>query len=217
MKSAMRKSIVIIEDEISVRGRLEKIIQTSEKFQVLASFMRVEPALDFMQANDVWLAILDLGLPGIAHTEAVKCIRAAHPEIEILVHTVFDADENVFSALQHGATDYLIKDDKPESILNALDELAAGGSPMSFAIARKVMEFFRRFEPPKKILPALEPLTAREQEVLRLLYDGNKYRNIAEKLGVSKHTVHDHIKHIYQKLQVHSRVELMHRMIDEDK
>ncbi|MBX3720252.1 MAG: response regulator transcription factor [Turneriella sp.] len=210
----MSESIIIVEDEMAVRARLAGIVEKSEKYRVVAAFHACEPALDFLRENRVWLTILDLGLPGIAHTEAVRCIREADPKMEILVHTVFDADQHVFSALQHGATGYLIKDDRPESIIAALDELAAGGAPMSFAIARKVMEFFRGFKPPPEKTPAqLEPLTAREREVLQLLYEGFKYQSIADKLGVSRHTVHDHIKHIYQKLEVHSRAELMHKTI----
>lgn len=212
----MLKQIVIIEDEMLVRARLTTIIENSGRYAVTASFARCEPALDFIAVNLTWLVILDLGLPGISHTKAVRSIRAANSAVEILVHTVFDADENVFSALQNGATGYLVKDDQPEKIIAAIDELAQGGAPMSFAIARKVMHFFRSAKlPGSKPEFSIEPLTVRENEVLQLLYEGLTYQSIASRLNVLKHTVHDHIKHIYEKLQVHSRGELVHKVVKE--
>lgn len=211
----MLKSIILIEDEMAVRARLVGIIGNSGNYRVVASFSNCEAALEFLCENQVWLAILDLGLPGISHAEAVRSLRAADPKLEILVHTVFDADEHVFTAMQNGATGYLIKDDKPEKMLEAIDELAQGGAPMSFAIARKVMQFFRTVKlPEEKEMQPVEPLTVRENEVLKLLYEGATYQGIANQLGVSRHTVHDHIKHIYEKLQVHSRAELMHRIVE---
>jgi DNA-binding NarL/FixJ family response regulator len=212
----MNPGVVIIEDEMVVRARLTGIVESSGRYQVQASFGRCEEALEFLRENSVWLVILDLGLPGISHNQAVSSIRNLAPKMEILVHTVFDADENVFSALQNGATGYLVKDDQPEKIIAAIDELALGGAPMSFAIARKVMEYFRNTRPPEKKNHAdIEPLTPRENEVLQLLYEGFTYQNIAAHLAVSKHTVHDHIKHIYEKLQVHSRGELVHKAVRE--
>lgn len=210
----MHGSIVLVEDEITVRARLCSIINASEKYRIAAAFNRCEEALEFLKRNRVWLVILDLGLPGISHAEAVRSIRSLDAKMEILVHTVFDADEHVFTALQCGATGYLIKDEQPDRLIAAMDELAAGGAPMSFAIARKVMAYFKsaqRAEPETGFSFTL--LTTRENEVLLLLYEGNTYQSIAEKLAVSRHTVHDHIKHIYQKLEVHSRAELMHRRL----
>lgn len=212
----MLRSVMIVEDEMAVRARLANIVENSGRYTIVASYARCEPALDFLKEYPVWLTILDLGLPGIAHSEAVRRLREADPTMEILVHTVFDADANVFSALQHGATGYLIKDDKPDNIVEAIDELASGGAPMSFAIARKVMAFFRNTKMPQGVRSKPpEPLTPREGEVLQLLYEGFKYQNIAGKLGISRHTVHDHIKNIYKKLEVHSRAELIGREIGE--
>lgn len=213
----MNRSIVLIEDEITVRARLCSIVNASEKYRIIAAFGRCEEALEFLKRNRVWLAILDLGLPGISHAEAVRSIRSLDPKMEILVHTVFDADEHVFTALQYGATGYLIKDAQPDRLLGAIDELAAGGAPMSFAIARKVMAYFKNAQKTgPEVVPSLTLLTARENEVLQLLYEGDTYQSIAEKLAVSRHTVHDHIKHIYQKLEVHSRAELMHKTVKEN-
>lgn len=116
-----------------------------------------------------------------------------------------DEDEQVFASLKAGASGYILKDSLPMQIIAAIEELKAGGSPMSFPIARKVLREFQGFSAREEMKEVVSPLSKRETELLELLYKGDSYKEIADKLCISLHTVHTHIKNIYGKLHVNSR------------
>jgi RNA polymerase sigma factor (sigma-70 family) len=128
-----------------------------------------------------------------------------HPDAEILMLTIHAEDEKVFQAICAGASGYLLKNTGMEEILQAIRQAVAGGVPMSATIARRVMEMFRDFAPRPD--DAARDLTPREREVLKALADGLDYKQIADRLCISMDTVRSHIRHIYEKLQVHSKSE----------
>ncbi len=148
--------------------------------------------------------LCDLGLPGMSGIEFIKKIKAESPSLEIMAHTVFDDRENVFSALKAGASGYLLKGCSPREIIEAIYELHQGGSPMSPKIARKVIHEFQDAEIAEQFV-----LSQREKSILKCIELGMTYKEIATDLSISSHTVHSHIKRIYEKLQSKDRTEAL--------
>jgi DNA-binding NarL/FixJ family response regulator len=198
-------NIIVVEDTKIVRTMLVALLDGQGGHKVVAAVERVEVALDFMANNCVDLVILDLCLPGLSYDLAVKAIKTASPAMDILVYTVSEEDETVFPALKAGATGYILKGAQPLQIIAAIDEIKAGGSPMSPAIARKVLREFQVTPVDEELKEMISPLSSRETEILDLLYQGFNFVQIADKLCISPHTVHTHIKKIYSKLHVNSR------------
>ena len=151
------------------------------------------------------LALIDLGLPDGNGTDLVRALAQQHPACIIVITTLFADDGHVFPALRAGAHGYLLKDQPEERLAAALDGILRGEPPLSPAIARRLLSSFA--EPPAQTLPELEQLTAREREVLVLLSKGCRLPELAERLQISRHTVSDHLKSIYRKLNVNSRAE----------
>ena len=134
------------------------------------------------------------------------------PETPILALTIYDNDEQIFNALCNGANGYLLKNTPPARLLEALREAVEGGSPMSPAIAARVVRLFREFHPPDT---ANYHLTPQETELLKLLVEGHYKKTAAHALGISFHTVSFHLKGIYNKLQVHSKTEAVAKALRE--
>lgn len=151
------------------------------------------------------LALLDLGLPDGDGTALIRPLAQRHPECTIVVTTLFGDDAHVFPALRAGAHGYLLKDQPEERLGAALDGLLRGEPPLSPSIARRLLRAFQPTVP--EATPELETLTAREREVLVLVSKGCRLPELAEKLAISRHTVSDHLKSIYRKLNVNSRAE----------
>ncbi len=198
--------ILVVEDHGPTRERLSSLFEGSGDYRVAAAVATAEDALDLLASISPDVIVLDLGLPGISGEQAIRKLLDRCPSAEILVFTVADDDERVFASLRAGASGYVLKDSRPLEILAAVEELRMGGAPMSFPIARKVLREFQGLSGDEEDPDApLTPLSPREEEVLRLLYNGCTYREIADRLRISRHTVHTHIKNIYQKLQTNSR------------
>jgi DNA-binding NarL/FixJ family response regulator len=201
--------VTIVEDRAEVREGLAALIDVSDGFTCLARFEDAESFLDAVAPNegdapDLDIALMDIGLPGMSGIEAVRELRRRRPEIQAMMLTVYEDDDHVFEALRSGATGYVLKTTPPDELLDAMRQLHEGGSPMSSGIARRVVEAFHR--PP--LVPEDEsPLTPREEEILELLVQGFRYREIAERLFISIDTVRTHVRHIYEKMHVRSRAE----------
>jgi DNA-binding NarL/FixJ family response regulator len=206
--------IIIVEDTITVRTMLGALLDGQGDYKVVCSVDRVEEAVDYLANNCADVIVLDLCLPGLSYDQAVKAVKNASPEMDILVFTVSEDDETVFSALKAGATGYLLKTAQPLQIIAALDEIRAGGSPMSPSIARKVL---REFQEPqvqsKKLQGMISPLSKRETELLNFLYKGCNIPQISDILFISPHTVQTHIKKIYSKLHVNSRTQAIYEAV----
>jgi DNA-binding NarL/FixJ family response regulator len=160
----------------------------------------VEHALRDMPASDVLL--LDIHLPGLSGIDGVRKLKAKHPNMRIIMLTVFEDESNIFRAILEGADGYLLKKTPPLRLLQAIEDAASGGAPMTPSVARQALSLFKNHVP----LPKGEnPLTDRECEILACLVDGMSNEEIAQKHFISHMTVRNHIRHIYEKLHVHSK------------
>ncbi|MEL6141649.1 MAG: response regulator transcription factor [Bacteroidota bacterium] len=198
--------IVLVEDDSNLRDLLKLLLNGTAGFFCRADFGNAEAMLKALPGlyPDLLLMDIDLG-DGINGIEAVSQVRVQKPELNIVMLTVHEDEESVFAALCAGAVGYLVKGLEPVRLLEAVQTAVAGGAPMSPVIARRVVKTFHG--------RAQNPLSEREQEVLRLLCQGESYRGISEQLFVSGNTVRSHIKSIYQKLHVHSRAEVVAKAI----
>jgi DNA-binding NarL/FixJ family response regulator len=204
-------SLAIIEDDEDIRESLKILIQTTEGFECAGSFANAESGLEFLTTNPADIVLMDIHLPGMDGIECVRQLKSVHPEMQFIMCTVFRDDDSVFNALRAGATGYLLKNDDPAKIIDAIHELHAGGSPMTPQIARRVLESFKR----PAVNDVLHLLTKRETEMLGLLAKGLRYKEIADKLFISTETVRKHINNIYQKLQVQSRTDAVNKVFGE--
>jgi DNA-binding NarL/FixJ family response regulator len=204
--------VVIIEDLLEVREGLAVLISGTSGFECTGRFRTMEEALAGIDASRPAVILTDIGLPGMSGIEGTRILSARYPDVPILALSVYGDDENVFDAICAGASGYLLKNTPPARLLEALTEVVAGGAPMSPEIARRVITLFRDFRPPER---ASYRLTPQETELLKLLVDGHHYKTAAREMGISTNTVSFHLKHIYQKLQVHSKSEAVAKALRE--
>ena len=199
-----RHTVAIIEDDSELRESFRETLAASAAWSVVGCFARAETALPAIEAAPPDVAIVDIQLPGISGIECVRKLKPLCPDTQFLMVTVFDNADRVFEALAAGASGYLLKRDAPLRLLEALEDVLGGGSPMSSAIARKVVQHFQ-----KPAAPSQEDynLTTRETEVLDLLSKGALYKEIASDLDIRLETVRFHLNNIYRKLHVRTRTE----------
>lgn len=206
-------NIVVVEDTATIRTMLVDLLGQHDHLQVKTAVDRAEAAVEFLEGNHADVVILDLCLPGISYDLAVKAVKGAAPDADILVFTVSDEDETVFSALRAGATGYILKTATPTQIVAALEDIGEGGSPMSPSIARKVLREFQSPPHQEELEGMISPLSSRETAILEHLYRGLSIPQIGDALFISPHTVHTHIKKIYHKLQVNSRSQAIYEAV----
>jgi DNA-binding NarL/FixJ family response regulator len=204
--------VVIIEDMRDVREGLAVLINGTAGFRCISAWRTMEDALAHLAPDRTDVILTDIGLPGMSGIDGIRTLRQRMPDVPILALTVYDNDEQVFRALCAGASGYLLKNTPPARLLDSLKEVAAGGAPMSPEVARRVLRLFREFQPPAQ---ANYRLTHQEHELLKLLVDGHHKKTAAEALGISVNTVSYHLKHIYEKLQVHSKSEAVAKALRE--
>ena len=206
----MAISVVTIEDHAEFRESIAFILQSTEGFHCVGEYGSAEEALSKMPEPDV--VLLDLNLPGISGLDAIERIKGRFPETHILIFTVFDDAQHIFPAILAGADGYILKKIPPLRLLQAIEDAAAGGSPMTPMIAKKTLDLFKRYVPRKN---QDDPLTTREREILSLLVDGLGNEEISNKLFISLQTVRNHIRHIYEKLHVHSKSQAVLKALKE--
>jgi len=206
-------TVVIIEDLREVREGLAILVNGTAGFHCVGSFRTMEDALDGTPSLRPDIILTDLGLPGMGGVEGIHILRQRIPDVPILALTVYDDDENVFNAICAGASGYLLKNTPPGRLLESLRELADGGAPMSPDVARRVLEIFRQFRPPERAPSALTP---HELTLLKLMVEGHHYKTAASEMGISINTVSFHLRHIYEKLQVHSKTEAVAKALREN-
>jgi len=194
----------IIEDQREIREGLRALIEGTEGYNVAGSFGSMEQALAEISRASPDVILVDIGLPGMSGIEGIPMLRELCPEAGILVLTVYGDDERIFGALCAGASGYLLKKTPPTRLLESLKEAVAGGGPMSPEIAHRVITLFRDFRP---VPAAMHELTPHELRLLKLLSEGHNYKTAAREFNVSINTVSFHMKHIYEKLHVHSKSE----------
>ncbi len=197
-------SVALIEDDCEYRAGIERLLADSGRFAVAGSFANAEDALRALPKAPAQVALVDINLPGQPGPAAVLRLRELCPLMPCVMLTMSDDSENLFGALQAGAAGYLLKSAAPAEIITGLDELLAGGAPMSLPIARRVLAAFAR---PISASATQAKLTVREQEIMANLARGLADKEIAVGLGISLATVKNHLYHVYEKLSVRCRTE----------
>jgi DNA-binding NarL/FixJ family response regulator len=195
--------VSIVEDDERLRGSLIVLLEGTQGFRCISAYGDAESALKDIPSKRPDVVLMDINLPHMSGIECVRKLKSKQPELNILMLTVYEDAAKIFQALEAGASGYLLKMTPPDELLKAIREIHAGGAPMSAQIARKVVQSFHA-DPGKE--PDLQ-LTDREEEILRGLASGSLYKEIADELGISTDTVHNHLKKIYSKLHVRSRTE----------
>lgn len=196
--------VAIIEDQRDIRECLTFLIDGTDGYACTGSYRTMEEALDKIGHHLPDLVLSDIGLPGMSGIEGIRILKERHPDLLILMLTVYDDDERIFDAMCAGASGYLLKKTPPAKLLESLKEVAAGGAPMSPEVARRVITLFREIRPPDR---SDYQLTPHELRLLKLFVEGHIYKTAAVELGVSVNTVNFHVRNIYEKLQVHTRSE----------
>ena len=197
-------TVAIVEDNKTTREGLETIINLSPDFRCVCTCSTAEEALRVLPKLEPELVLMDIQLPNMSGVECVARLKELLPALKAIMVTVYEDPDRVFSALRAGASGYLLKRSTPDEVLNAMREVQLGGGAMSGEIARKVIGYFREQTTAKN---EVEELTPREREVLELVVHGLSNKEICERLNVTVAAVRFHLKHIYQKIHVHSRTE----------
>lgn len=200
----MAISVAIVEDNPEIRRNLVRFVDESPGFRCRVACGSAEEALRAIPAAVPDVVLMDIQLPGKSGIACTAELKALLPELRVMMLTVYEDNDAIFSALQAGASGYLLKRSAPARLLEAITDLHRGGAPMTGEIARRVIESFHRQQP--KLHPQ-DKLTPKEEEILQLLTKGFGNKEISTKLDISYDTVRYHLKHIYDKLHVHSRTE----------
>jgi DNA-binding NarL/FixJ family response regulator len=214
----MTISVLVVEDEPQFLQRFCDAIIAEPALRLCGSARTVVGACALVDAESPEVVLADLGLPDGHGIEVIRCAKTAHPDCDVIVVTMFGDDGNVIDSIRAGATGYLLKDAMPRDIAGSILQVRAGGSPISPAIARRVLQSFRvpNHVVPGESFPPIETahrssvLSERESEILRLVAKGLNFKEVGSILSISPHTVITHVKRIYQKLAVHSRGEAVY-------
>ncbi|MCU0339050.1 MAG: response regulator transcription factor [Spirosomaceae bacterium] len=204
--------IVLFEDNKSYRQNLALYLASSDEVYMVASYGDAEDVVRRVQKNKPDVVLMDIQMPGISGIEALQQLKAALPDVKVLMQTVFDDDHRVFAAICAGANGYVLKNPDPDIMLQAVVDVHKGGAWMTPSIAAKVLRMFQSQY--VQAQPTYVPLTEREREILGCMVKGMSYKMIADACTLSFNTVHWHIKHIYEKLHVNSAPEAVAKAIE---
>jgi DNA-binding NarL/FixJ family response regulator len=199
--------ICIVEDNKPLLGNLRLLLEGEPGFSVTGVFASAEDALRAFPWDGAEILLADLDLPGRSGVELIRQVHESNPAIQVLVYTISEERDTVFAAIKAGAMGYLLKGCPPRELIEALRSLYQGGAPMSPKIARKVIGEMQN--PGKRSDTDL--LSRREKDILAGIALGRSYKDLSQALNISPHTVHTHIKKIYEKLQAFSRAEALQK------
>ncbi len=204
--------IIIYEDNASLLESLESLLTLTGRYKVVGAFLHCQQVVEQVNTLMPNLILMDMDLPEVSGVEAVKRIRQTNQLVQIIMLTIFDDNEHVMEAMYAGANGYLLKKHASEKLVNAIEEVLAGGAPMSPSIARMIINNMQQSQ---ATVANNYQLTLREKEILQQLSQGNSFKMIAAALFISLDTVRTHIKRIYEKLQVRSQIEAVSKAINE--
>jgi len=203
--------VALVEDERNIRESWSRLIDSFPDFKCLCACSSGEEALKTVPTARPDVTLMDVLLPGISGIECTMRLKELLPDTQIIILTALDDDELIFRALEAGADGYLLKRTKPADMRTALLDVLHGGAPMTSAIARRVVQSFRRTSPNRQDALRLSP---REEELLEFLSKGYSNKEIAEQTQLSFETVRSYLKHIYEKMHVRSRTEAAVRYLN---
>ncbi len=200
----MAIAVSIVEDDAQTRKIFASWISSASGFRLAGDWGDAEKAIGALPTRKPNVVLMDINLPGISGVEAVRKLKPLLPATQFVMLTVYEDADHIYDALAAGATGYLLKQTPRRELLNSIEEVHRGGSPMTSNIARKVVQSFR--QPPQNPADG-EQLSPREQEVLDLLARGYLYKEIADRLNISCPTVNTYVRRMYEKLHVRSRAQ----------
>jgi DNA-binding NarL/FixJ family response regulator len=189
--------IFIYDDSNERRDSLKALLMLNEELKFVGEAMNCKNVLHEIETYYPDVVLMDINMPEVDGIEGLRQIKTHHPEVKVLMQTAFDDSDKIFTCIKNGASGYILKNDKPQRILQAIEEVNQGGAAMNPGIAQKVLDYFKPSE-------TKNPLSPKENEVLAFLAEGLSYKMVADKLGVSYATVNTHAKRIYEKLHISS-------------
>jgi DNA-binding NarL/FixJ family response regulator len=202
--------VAIVEDDRDVREALKDFCNRQKGMTCTLAEDSAEKFFRSLKGETLPdVVLMDIGLPGLSGISAIRMLKDEHPSVNVIMLTVYMDPHKIFDSLCAGASGYLLKTTPFAEIRDAIQMVHAGGAPMSPQIARKVIEHFQR-----KSVPAPDSeLTAREREIVLGLVEGLSYKMLASRMNVTIETIRTHVKNIYQKLQIHSKAEVISRSL----
>jgi DNA-binding NarL/FixJ family response regulator len=204
MKAKMAIKVSIIEDNRGTLDSLKELLGRAPGLTCAGAYPSAEDALSAISKEQPDVALVDINLPGMNGVECVSRLKRQHSKLQLLILTTYEESDLIFDSLRAGASGYLLKNMRPAEIIQAIEQVHGGGSPMSMHIARKVVSYFQKEANNRS---EVENLTQREHEILSLLAKGFLYKEIADQLAISLSTVRAHLHTIYEKLHVQSRTQ----------
>jgi DNA-binding NarL/FixJ family response regulator len=208
----MEIRVAIFEDNKTLRESLQQFINTQEGITCTGAFPDANKLIPDMQLANPDVVLMDINMPGISGIKAVQFIKENFPRTQILMQTVFDDNDKVFAAICAGASGYLLKKTAPHKLTEAIRETYLGGAPLTPSIAVKVLQMLKSQSTVKEA--EFINLSVREKEILSQLVKGKSYKTIASDCFISIDTVSTHVRHIYEKLHVHSKSEAVLKAIN---
>ena len=203
--------VTIVEDDAELRNAMMDLLSSSEEILCHKSYENAESFLKNVKDMMTDVVLMDITLPGMNGIQCVRESKPKRPDVQFLMCTSHNDAERTFDSLCAGATGYILKNSTPAQIIQAIYDINAGGSPMSPEIARLVINSIKDKNGIQN-QDLLDSFTSREQEILHALSKGYSYKEIAEKLYISIETVRTYLRKIYEKLQVHSKVEALNKV-----
>ncbi|SPE58902.1 Two component transcriptional regulator, LuxR family [Verrucomicrobia bacterium] len=202
--------VALVEDNDDLRMSMKSLLKRSPRLRVVADYADAESALADIARHKPEVVLMDIKLPKMDGVECVRALKSLLPTVLIIMLTIHDDNDSLFNSILAGADGFLLKDTVPARLLEAIEEVRNGGSPITPQIARRIVQRFRGTDP----APAnVENLTPREREVLEQLALGSRYKEISDKLGISLDGIRFHIRGVYNKLHVHSRTEAVLKLL----
>jgi DNA-binding NarL/FixJ family response regulator len=208
-----RIKVSIVEDDLGTREKLMAVLGCASSLQCLSAYAHSEEALRGIPEEVPDVVLMDINLPDVSGIQCVAQLKSKLPKVQVLMLTAYEDSKLIFDSLRAGAAGYLLKNMPPSEIVQSVEQVYAGGSPMSMAIARKVVNHFQQIKQP---FSEVERLSKREQEILGLLAKGYLYKEIADQLGITPGTVRVHLHTIYEKIHVQSRTQAVVKFLGRD-
>jgi DNA-binding NarL/FixJ family response regulator len=211
--NAKKINVGLVEDDSGTRENLKAVLNASATLRCQITCPSGESALTEIPRNPPDVVLMDINLPGMNGIQCVGALKSKLPKLQVLMLTTYEDSKLIFDSLRAGASGYLLKNMPPAEVVQAVEQVSAGGSPMSMAIARKVVNHFQKIGP---VTSEVDQLSKRELEILGLLAKGFLYKEIADQLGITPGTVRVHLHTVYEKLHVSSRTEAVVKFLGKE-